>query len=92
MIRLNSLWREFDALTKIPKYVCEVQCACDASKELSLHQQIMKLTQFLMGLDDCYQPIRSALLTRDALSDVKDAYNTVSKEESHKGIPESFGT
>ncbi|GJU59977.1 ribonuclease H-like domain-containing protein [Tanacetum coccineum] len=90
--RLNSLWREFDALTKIPKCVCEVQCACDASKELSLHQQIMKLMQFLMGLDDCYQPVRSALLTRDALSDVKDAYNIVSKEESHRGIPESFGT
>nr|GEY82388.1 hypothetical protein [Tanacetum cinerariifolium] len=30
--RLNSLWREFDALTKLPKCVCEVKCSCDASK------------------------------------------------------------
>nr|GEU54847.1 hypothetical protein [Tanacetum cinerariifolium] len=68
--RLNSLWREFDALTKLPKYVCEVKCSCTASYELVLHQQLMKLMQFLMGLDDCYQSIRSALLTRDPLHKV----------------------
>ncbi|GKA18391.1 ribonuclease H-like domain-containing protein [Tanacetum coccineum] len=44
------------------------------------------------GLDDYYQPVRSDLLTRDPLPDVKDAYNTVSTEESHRGIPESSGT
>ncbi|GJU05863.1 hypothetical protein Tco_1122293 [Tanacetum coccineum] len=87
--RLNSLWREFDALTKLPKCVCEVKCCCDASKELSLHQQLMKLMQFLMCLDDCYQPFRSTLLTRDPLPEVKDAYTIVSREESHKGIPET---
>ncbi|GJS48725.1 ribonuclease H-like domain-containing protein [Tanacetum coccineum] len=57
--RLNFLWREFDALTKLPKCVCE--------------------------------PIRGALLTRDPLPEVKDEYTTVSKEESHRGIPESSG-
>ncbi|GKC61390.1 hypothetical protein Tco_1088988 [Tanacetum coccineum] len=57
--RLNSLWREFDALTKLLKCVCE--------------------------------PIRSALITRDPLPKVKDAYTTVSRKESHRGVPESFG-
>ncbi|GKA36825.1 ribonuclease H-like domain-containing protein [Tanacetum coccineum] len=52
---------------------CEVKCSYDASKELLLHQQLMKLMQFLMGFDDCYQPVRSALLTRDPLPEVKDA-------------------
>ncbi|GKE02074.1 putative RNA-directed DNA polymerase, partial [Tanacetum coccineum] len=89
--RLNSLWREFDALTKLPKCTCDVKCSCDASKELGLHQQLMKLMQFLMGLDDCYQPVRSSLLTRDPLSEVKDAYNVISREESHRGVPESSG-
>ncbi|GJY58142.1 ribonuclease H-like domain-containing protein [Tanacetum coccineum] len=87
--RLNSLWREFDAITKLPKCVCLVKCSCAASTELALHQQLMKLMQFLMGLDDCYQPVRTALLTRDPLPDVKDAYATVSREESHRGIPET---
>ncbi|GJT50511.1 ribonuclease H-like domain-containing protein [Tanacetum coccineum] len=70
---------------------CDVKCSCDASKELLLHQQLMKLIQFLMGLDDYYQSVRSALLTWDPFPDVKDAYTTVSREESYRGIPESSG-
>ncbi|GKA00700.1 ribonuclease H-like domain-containing protein [Tanacetum coccineum] len=81
--RLNSLWRESDALTKLTKCICEVKCSCDASKELGLHQQLMKLMQFLMGLDDCYQPVRSSLLTKDPSPKVKDAYNIV-------GFPQGF--
>ncbi|GKA59966.1 hypothetical protein Tco_0759279 [Tanacetum coccineum] len=60
-----------------------VKCSCPASSELVLHQQLMKLMQFLMGLDNCYQPIRSALLTRDPLPELNHAYTTVSREESH---------
>nr|GEV34384.1 hypothetical protein [Tanacetum cinerariifolium] len=60
-------------------------------KELGLHQQLMKLMQFLMGLNDCYQPVRSSLLIRDPLPEVKDAYNVISREESHRGVLESFG-
>nr|GEX24575.1 putative ribonuclease H-like domain-containing protein [Tanacetum cinerariifolium] len=50
---------------------------------------LMKLMQFLMGLDDYYQPVRSSLLTRDPIPEVKDAYNVASREESHRGVPES---
>ncbi|GJT08192.1 hypothetical protein Tco_0842654 [Tanacetum coccineum] len=89
--RLNSLWRDFDSLTKLPKCTCEVKCSCDASKELGLHQQLMKLMQFLIGLDDCYHHVRSSLLTRDPLPEVKDTYNVVSMKESHRRVPESFG-
>ncbi|GJT31753.1 ribonuclease H-like domain-containing protein [Tanacetum coccineum] len=89
--RLNSLWRKFDALTKLPKCTCEVKCSCDASKGLGLHQQLTRLSKFLMGLDDCYHHVRSSLLTRDPLPEVKDAYNVVSREEYHRGVPESSG-
>nr|GEU91546.1 ribonuclease H-like domain-containing protein [Tanacetum cinerariifolium] len=81
--RLNSLWREFDALTKLPT------CVCDANKELETHNKLMKLMQFFMGLDECYLSVRSSLLTRDPLPKVKDAYVIVSREESYRGIPES---
>ncbi|GKC48116.1 putative RNA-directed DNA polymerase, partial [Tanacetum coccineum] len=33
-------------------------------------------------------PVRSSLLTRDPLPEVKDAYNVVSREESYRGVPE----
>ncbi|GKD42528.1 hypothetical protein Tco_1267173 [Tanacetum coccineum] len=51
--RLKSLWREFDALTKLPKCI--------------------------------RKPVRSSLLTRDPLHEVKDTYNVVLREESHRG-------
>ncbi|GJX25443.1 ribonuclease H-like domain-containing protein [Tanacetum coccineum] len=43
--------------------------------------------QFLMGLDDIITPIRSSLLTREILPEVKDAFVIVVREESHKRIP-----
>lgn len=39
-----------------------------------------------MCLDDIYQPIKSVLLTRDPLPDIKDTFSIVFKEESDKGI------
>ncbi|GJZ04958.1 ribonuclease H-like domain-containing protein [Tanacetum coccineum] len=78
--KLNSLSGEFDILTKL------APCTCDAKTELSKHNQLMKLMQFLMGLDDVYLPIRSSLLTQNELPDVKDAFVSVCREESHRGL------
>ena len=81
--KLNSLWREFDIMTKLPK------CSCAAREDVLKHNQLMKLMQFLMGLNDVYQPIRSSILSRETLPDVKDAFVTISREESHRGIASS---
>ena len=78
--KLNSLWREFDIMTKLPK------CSCAASNDVLKHNQLMKLMQFLMGLNDVYQPIRSSILSRETLPEVKDAFAVISREESHRGI------
>ncbi|GKB19126.1 hypothetical protein Tco_0853049 [Tanacetum coccineum] len=40
--------------------------------------------QFLMGLDDSYMQIRSSILSREVLPDVRSAYATISSEESHR--------
>lgn len=38
-----------------------------------------------MGLDELYLPLRSNLLTRDPIPDVKTAFSVISREESHRG-------
>ncbi|GJY11765.1 ribonuclease H-like domain-containing protein [Tanacetum coccineum] len=81
--KLNSLWKEFDILTKMP------DCTCEARTELVNHGKLLKLIQFLMGLDDIYQPIRNSLLTREILREVKDAFVINYREESHREIPPS---
>ncbi|GJV33268.1 ribonuclease H-like domain-containing protein [Tanacetum coccineum] len=42
--------------------------------------------QFLMGLDDSYMQIRSSILSRETLPDVRSAYATISSEESHRVV------
>ncbi|GJQ96310.1 ribonuclease H-like domain-containing protein [Tanacetum coccineum] len=81
--KLNLLWREFDIMTKLPK------CSCAAREDVSKHNQLIKLMQFLMGLNDVFQLIRSSLLARETLPDVKDSFAIISREESHRGITSS---
>ncbi|GJQ95443.1 ribonuclease H-like domain-containing protein [Tanacetum coccineum] len=81
--KLNSLWREFGIMTKLPK------CSCAVREDVLKHNQLMKLMQFLLGLNEVFQPIRSSLLSRETNLDVKDAFAIISREESHRGIASS---
>ncbi|KAJ0836374.1 putative transcription factor interactor and regulator CCHC(Zn) family [Helianthus annuus] len=76
--KLNSMWRQFDALVRLPS------CTCVTSKGYTEFSDLIKLMQFLMGLDDSYQSIRFKLLMRDPLPSVKSAFAIISREESHR--------
>ncbi|KAK1418428.1 hypothetical protein QVD17_27572 [Tagetes erecta] len=77
--RINTMWKQFDAMIQLPS------CTCQASKDFNDFNQLIKLMQFLMGLDDIYQPVRTSLLTRDPLPTIKTAFSIISREESHRG-------
>nr|GEW53522.1 putative Gag-polypeptide of LTR copia-type [Tanacetum cinerariifolium] len=77
---LNTLWREFDILTKLP------DCTYAARNELVDHGKLLKLMQFLTGLNDIYQPTRISLLTKKILPEVEDAFVIISRDESRKRI------
>lgn len=49
---LKSLWKEFDGLTSLSA------CNCEAATKLSDHSKLMKLMQFLSGLDDTYGQVK----------------------------------
>ncbi|GKB66178.1 ribonuclease H-like domain-containing protein [Tanacetum coccineum] len=75
---LNALWKQFDAMVELPK------CVSNASESFKKHNQLMKLMQFLMGLDDSYMQIKSYILSREVLPDIRSVYATISSEESHR--------
>ncbi|GJW70050.1 kinase-like domain, phloem protein 2-like protein [Tanacetum coccineum] len=79
-----DMWREFYILAKL------LDCVCPARAKLVDHGKLLKLMQFLMGLDDIYQPIRSSLLFREIHPEVKDVFVIESREESHRVVPASF--
>ncbi|GJX00809.1 ribonuclease H-like domain-containing protein [Tanacetum coccineum] len=76
--KLNALWKQYDAMIELPK------CVCNASEGFKKHNPLLKLMQFLMGLDDSYMQIISFILSREVLPDVRSAYATISSEESHR--------
>ncbi|GJV22769.1 ribonuclease H-like domain-containing protein [Tanacetum coccineum] len=76
--RLDAMWKQFDALIELPR------CTCHAVDNFKKHNQLIKLMQFLMGLDDTYMQIRSFILSRETLPDVRSAYAIISSEESHR--------
>ncbi|GKC67073.1 ribonuclease H-like domain-containing protein, partial [Tanacetum coccineum] len=85
--KLNALWKQFDALIELPR------CTCHAADDYKKHNQLKKLTQFLIGPDDTYMQIRSSILSRETLPDVRSAYAIISSEESYRTATGSvFGT
>ncbi|KAJ0484659.1 putative transcription factor interactor and regulator CCHC(Zn) family [Helianthus annuus] len=76
--KLNTMWKQFDAVLQLPT------CSCQAAKDFNDFSTLIKLMQFLMGLDDVYHPVRTNLLTREPLPSVKVAFSIVSREESHR--------
>ncbi|GKA20529.1 putative RNA-directed DNA polymerase [Tanacetum coccineum] len=76
--KLNSLWREYDVMVQLPI------CARDGAGSYKDHVQLLKLIQFVMGLDDVYAPIRSTILTTNPLPTVKEAFSLLSRDESHR--------
>ncbi|KAJ0772240.1 putative RNA-directed DNA polymerase [Helianthus annuus] len=76
--RLTTMWKQFDAMVQLPS------CSCQAAKDYNDFSTLIKLMQFLMGLDDVYQPVRTNLLTREPFPSVKVAFSIVSREESHR--------
>ncbi|KAJ0927068.1 putative retrotransposon gag domain, retrotransposon Copia-like protein [Helianthus annuus] len=76
--KLTTMWKQFDAMLHLPT------CSCQAAKDFNDFTTLIKLMQFLMGLDDVYQSVRTNLLTREPLPTVKVAFSIISREESHR--------
>ncbi|GJS69380.1 ribonuclease H-like domain-containing protein [Tanacetum coccineum] len=76
--KFNALWRQYDSLVNLP------DCTCANSDKLKEHNQLIKLMQFLMGLDEVYAPIRSIILTTNPIPDVTGAFATLSRDEAHR--------
>ncbi|GJT38124.1 ribonuclease H-like domain-containing protein [Tanacetum coccineum] len=81
--KFNALWRQYDSLVILPN------CICENSKKLKKHNQLLKLMQFLMGLDEVYAPIRSIILTTDHIPHVKGAFTTLSRD-AFRRIQEAY--
>nr|GEV43618.1 ribonuclease H-like domain-containing protein [Tanacetum cinerariifolium] len=66
-----------DSWVDLPAYTCE------GSSKLKEHARLLRLMQFLMGLNDVFNSVRSTILTIKHIPDVKFAFTTLYRDESH---------
>ncbi|XP_076914870.1 uncharacterized protein LOC143574026 [Bidens hawaiensis] len=78
--KLNIMWKQLDQILQLPA------CSCNASKQFNDFSHLIKLMQFLMGLDSGYEFVRTSLLIKEELPTVQDAFAIVSREDSHRNF------
>ena len=82
--RLTRLWDELSSQEVAP--TCSTGGAqCEVVRFLEQQRSANRLHRFLIGLDDCYGPIRSHLLAQAPLPMVARAYQILAQEERLRG-------
>ncbi|KAL2232981.1 UNVERIFIED_CONTAM: hypothetical protein Sindi_1478100 [Sesamum indicum] len=86
--KLMRLWDELTCITPTPNYTCG-NCTCGASKESAKIKENDQLIQFLMGLNEAYDNVRSQILVMDPKPDINKAYSMVLNVEKQREV--NFG-
>ncbi|KAL0314769.1 UNVERIFIED_CONTAM: Retrovirus-related Pol polyprotein from transposon RE2 [Sesamum angustifolium] len=82
---LSALWDELECL-KPPKVCTCGLCTCGVTKVTTGEDNLTKLVQFLMGLDDSYDNIRNQILVMDPFPSVNKAYSMVLRVERQRTV------
>ncbi|XP_051150299.1 uncharacterized protein LOC127264798 [Andrographis paniculata] len=77
---LKQLWDHAASIKDVER------CVYSAKAYFDRYEQTQHLVQFLMGLSDRFFVVRSTILAMSPPPSVKEAFNIVSQEESHKKI------
>ncbi|GJR05694.1 ribonuclease H-like domain-containing protein [Tanacetum coccineum] len=88
---LKETYDKVDGSAQFDAMVSLSICTCDAAKHFDKHNQLIKLMQFLMCLDESYLATKSNFLIKEPLPNVKTAFSVISGEESHRNVT-SVGT
>ncbi|KAK4408085.1 Retrovirus-related Pol polyprotein from transposon RE2 [Sesamum angolense] len=87
---LTALWDELECL-KPPKTCTCGQCTCGFTRITAEEENLTKLVQFLMGLDDSYDNIRNQILVMDPFPSVNKAYSMVLRVERQRMVNTQTG-
>lgn len=82
--KLDTLWKEFDGLTNLP------ECVWEAATRYNDHSKLIKLMQFLDGLDDSFNQVKIHILLMEPLPNIRFAFSVVSREESFQKKMEPY--
>ncbi|CAA7054923.1 unnamed protein product [Microthlaspi erraticum] len=85
---LVTLWEEYHNYIELPLCTCG-KCECNAAACWEKLQQRSRVTKFLMGLNEVYEPTRRHILVLKPIPSIEDVFNMVSQDERQKSIKPS---
>ncbi|KAF7807109.1 uncharacterized protein G2W53_039270 [Senna tora] len=89
--KIHRFWDEIHRLRPIPRCTC-AKCTCAFNKKMDGLEADTKLVQFLMGLNQTFEMIRSQILALDPLPSVNKAFAMVVTVEIEKEINQVQGS
>ncbi|CAH9084424.1 unnamed protein product [Cuscuta epithymum] len=81
--RLRGLWDEIQSVSPTPKCSCGL-CICEIGKRLQKAREREQLYEFLMGLDEAFNTVRSQILTTKPAPTLGAAYHMVAEDERQR--------
>ncbi|KAL0416852.1 UNVERIFIED_CONTAM: Retrovirus-related Pol polyprotein from transposon RE1 [Sesamum latifolium] len=84
--KIKKLWDELVCLAPAPV------CSCGAAKAVVESLILEQLMQFLMGLNDSYDPIRNQILLMEPFPSVTKAYSMVLRVEKQREVSSGLST
>ncbi|KAF7824378.1 uncharacterized protein G2W53_022522 [Senna tora] len=88
--KIHRIWDEIHRLRPTPRCMCG-KCSCSFNKRMNDIEADTKLIQFLMGLNQGFDMIRSQILALDPLPSVNKAFAMMITVETEKEINLSHG-
>ncbi|KAL0397600.1 UNVERIFIED_CONTAM: Polyamine oxidase 1 [Sesamum calycinum] len=84
--KIQMLWDELVQVRPIPECTCGCTCTCGVAKATADLAEQRQLMQFLMGLNDEYDTVRSQILVNEPLPSVNVAYSMVLRVEKQRQV------
>ena len=85
---LVTLWEEYKNYVDLPVCTCG-KCECNAAELWERLQQRSRVTKFLMGLNEAFEPTRRHILMLKPIPSIEDVFNLVTQDERQKSIKPS---
>ena len=83
--RLRALWDESQMISSVPCCSCN-NCTCELGKKITEHLEKERLYEFLMGLDNDFNVIKTQILAPTLVPTLGIAYHKVAEDKRHMMI------
>jgi hypothetical protein len=77
---MKTLWEELNSHRPMPNCTCPFPCQCEVTRSARLHRIEDQVIQFLTGLNDNFNVIKSQVLLLDPLPSINKVYSLVVQE------------